>query len=51
MCHGLRHKDYQLYRQYCSRRIRRIRKRFDLKQGEKRYRKKNLNPENIKDEK
>lgn len=51
MCHGLRHKDYQLYRQYCSRRIRRLRKRFDLKQGERKFRKKQIIPETIKDEK
>ncbi|XP_018015699.1 signal recognition particle subunit SRP68-like [Hyalella azteca] len=51
MCHGLRHKDYQMYRQYCSRRIRRLRKRFDIRQGEKKYRKRELQPAAIKEEK
>ncbi|KAF2349860.1 Signal recognition particle subunit SRP68 [Trinorchestia longiramus] len=51
MSHGLRHKDYQMYRQYCSRRIRRLRKRFDIRQGEKKFRKRELQPTAIKDEK
>lgn len=51
MCHGLRHKDYQLYRQYCSRRIRRLRKRFDLRQGDRRFKRKELHPESVWDEK
>uniref|UniRef100_A0A2P2HW53 Signal recognition particle subunit SRP68 n=1 Tax=Hirondellea gigas TaxID=1518452 RepID=A0A2P2HW53_9CRUS len=51
MCHGLRHKDYQLYRQYCSRRIRRIRKRFDFRQGDKKFKKKDMHADAIKDEK
>ena len=33
--HGLRHADYQRYRGYCSRRLRRIRKAVGLVQGEK----------------
>ncbi|KAF6032509.1 Srp68 [Bugula neritina] len=31
--HGLRHEDYQRYRSYCSRRLRRIRKCVNLVQG------------------
>jgi len=33
--HGLRHGDYQRYRQYCSRRIRRIRRSLNFLQGTK----------------
>ncbi|XP_046365035.1 signal recognition particle subunit SRP68-like [Haliotis rufescens] len=33
--HGLRHGDYQRYRSYCSRRIRRIRKSLHFPQGSK----------------
>ncbi|XP_055383774.1 signal recognition particle subunit SRP68 [Condylostylus longicornis] len=35
--HGLRHGDYQRYRGYCSRRIRRLRKALKFPQGEKRH--------------
>ncbi|XP_064617807.1 signal recognition particle subunit SRP68-like [Liolophura sinensis] len=34
--HGLRHGDYQRYRSYCSRRIRRIRKSLHFPQGDRR---------------
>ncbi|XP_017888148.1 signal recognition particle subunit SRP68 [Ceratina calcarata] len=35
--HGLRHSDYQRYRGYCSRRIRRLRKVLKAPQGDKRH--------------
>ncbi|XP_018324397.1 signal recognition particle subunit SRP68 [Agrilus planipennis] len=38
--HGLRHGDYQRYRGYCSRRIRRLRKVLKLPQGDRRHFKK-----------
>lgn len=51
LAHGLRHSDYQLYRQYCSRRIRRLRKNLDFIQGDrKNFRKKLVTPEVLKDE-
>ena len=52
LMHGLRHNDYQLYRQYCSRRIRRLRKNFNLVQGDrKNFRKKGVTVDILKDEK
>ncbi|XP_063853403.1 signal recognition particle subunit SRP68-like [Scylla paramamosain] len=51
LAHGLRHSDYQLYRQYCSRRIHRLRKNLDFIQGDrKNFRKKLVTPEVLKDE-
>ncbi|XP_030745354.1 signal recognition particle subunit SRP68 [Sitophilus oryzae] len=38
--HGLRHGDYQRYRGYCSRRIRRLRKVLKMPQGDRRHFKK-----------
>lgn len=38
--HGLRHGDYQRYRGYCSRRIRRLRKVLKIPQGDRRHFKK-----------
>ncbi|GLV32934.1 Signal recognition particle 68 [Carabus blaptoides fortunei] len=35
--HGLRHGDYQRYRGYCSRRIRRLRKVLKVPQGDRRH--------------
>lgn len=35
--HGLRHGDYQRYRGYCSRRIRRLRVVLNIPQGDKRH--------------
>ncbi|XP_041978514.1 signal recognition particle subunit SRP68 [Aricia agestis] len=35
--HGLRHGDYQRYRGYCSRRIRRLRKVLKIPQGDRRH--------------
>jgi len=50
--HGLRHADYQRYRGYCSRRLRRIRKAVGLVQGEKKkFNKKEVTEELLKDEK
>ncbi|XP_050540523.1 signal recognition particle subunit SRP68 [Daktulosphaira vitifoliae] len=49
--HGLRHNDYQRYRGYCSRRIRRLRKVMHLQQGDRRnFRKKNITEANLTDE-
>ena len=42
--HGLRHGDYQRYRGYCSRRVKRLRKTLEIPQGDRRhYRKKDVN--------
>jgi len=50
--HGLRHADYQRYRGYCSRKIRRLRKAMGLVQGEKRkFNKKEVTNAILKDEK
>jgi len=50
--HGLRHADYQRYRGYCSRKIRRLRKAMGLVQGEKRkFNKKEVTTAILKDEK
>jgi len=50
--HGLRHADYQRYRGYCSRKIRRLRKSLGLVQGEKRkFNKKEVTDAILKDEK
>uniref|UniRef100_A0A2M4BHC2 Signal recognition particle subunit SRP68 n=1 Tax=Anopheles marajoara TaxID=58244 RepID=A0A2M4BHC2_9DIPT len=38
--HGLRHGDYQRYRGYCSRRVKRLRKTLNLPQGDRRHYKK-----------
>ncbi|XP_053670208.1 signal recognition particle subunit SRP68 [Anopheles nili] len=41
--HGLRHGDYQRYRGYCSRRVKRLRKTLNLPQGDRRhYKKRNV---------
>ncbi|TPX36168.1 hypothetical protein SmJEL517_g01439 [Synchytrium microbalum] len=40
--HGLRHQDYQRYRQYCARKIHRVRKVVGLTQGKKKYEKREL---------
>lgn len=42
--HGLRHGDYQRYRGYCTRRIKRLRKALNLPQGDKRnFKKREVN--------
>ncbi|KAL7640248.1 UNVERIFIED_CONTAM: hypothetical protein RMT77_009662 [Armadillidium vulgare] len=52
LTHGLRHNDYQLYRQYCTRRLRRIRKNLAFVQGDrKNFRRKEVNSSVLKDEK
>lgn len=38
--HGLRHGDFQRYRGYCTRRVKRLRKALNLPQGDKRHFKK-----------
>jgi signal recognition particle subunit SRP68 len=38
--HGLRHGDYQRYRLYCTRRVKRLRKTLNLPQGDRRHFKK-----------
>lgn len=38
--HGLRHGDYQRYRGYCSRRVKRLRQTLHLPQGDRRHFKK-----------
>ncbi|KAL4457793.1 hypothetical protein ABPG75_012658 [Micractinium tetrahymenae] len=47
--HGLKHSDYQRYRQYCSRRLRRIYKSVRFLHGRGRYQKKKIEPEGVKD--
>lgn len=50
--HGLRHGDYQRYRGYCSRRLRRLRKVLKVPQGDKRhFKRKDLTPAMIVDDK
>ncbi|KAK7498522.1 hypothetical protein BaRGS_00010182 [Batillaria attramentaria] len=48
--HGLRHGDFQRYRSYCSRRIKRIRKSLHFPQGSRnRVTPKKVTPENLTD--
>jgi signal recognition particle subunit SRP68 len=47
---GLRHNDYQRYRQYCSRRLHRLRRSLNFKHGKKRYQKKLLTADLVTDE-
>ena len=47
--HGLRHGDYLRYRQYCARRLHRIRKTLKLTQGKGRFVKKPLEPRMVKE--
>jgi signal recognition particle subunit SRP68 len=50
--HGLRHNDYQRYRQYCARRIARVRKATKMVQGErKKFTKKEVTLDTLKEEK
>ncbi|KAJ3079824.1 signal recognition particle subunit srp68 [Quaeritorhiza haematococci] len=44
--HGLRHQDYQRYRQFCARKIHRVRKAANLVQGKKKFEKKDVTIEN-----
>ncbi|XP_073997012.1 signal recognition particle 68 [Rhodnius prolixus] len=49
--HGLRHSDYQRYRGYCTRRIRRLRKTLHLPQGDKRhFKRRDVTEIHLKDE-
>ncbi|CAG0888244.1 unnamed protein product [Cyprideis torosa] len=49
--HGLRHGDYQRYRGYCSRRVRRVRKALKFVQGDKKhFRKKEVTPDLVTDD-
>ncbi|KAJ3039349.1 signal recognition particle subunit srp68, partial [Rhizophlyctis rosea] len=43
--HGLRHQDYQRYRQYCAKKIHRVRKTVGLTQGKKKYERKDVTAE------
>lgn len=46
MQNGLRHRDYQRYRQYCARRLRRIRKSANFLHGKgKTFLKRPIEPE------
>lgn len=49
--HGLRHSDFQRYRGYCTRRIRRLRKTLHLPQGDKRhFKRRDVTEAHLKDE-
>ncbi|CAG0912814.1 unnamed protein product, partial [Notodromas monacha] len=49
--HGLRHGDYQRYRGYCARKIRRVRKALNFVQGDKKhFRKKEVTQDSLHDE-
>ncbi|XP_054262090.1 signal recognition particle subunit SRP68 [Macrosteles quadrilineatus] len=49
--HGLRHSDYQRYRGYCTRKIRRLRKVLKIPQGDKRhFKRRDVTEEKVKDE-
>jgi len=47
--HGLRHGDYARYRQYCSRRLHRLRKSVGFTHGKGRYAKRPLEPSSVRD--
>ena len=49
--HGLRHGDYVRYRQYCTRRLHRLRKAVGLMQGKGRFQRRTLEPHMVKEEK
>ncbi len=50
--HGLRHLDYQRYKSYCTRRLRRLRKTLHFVCGnQKRFQKKDINIEEVGDSK
>ncbi|XP_012283650.1 signal recognition particle subunit SRP68 [Orussus abietinus] len=50
--HGLRHGDYQRYRGYCSRRLRRLRKVLKVPQGDRRhFKRRDVMPVMVKDDK
>lgn len=47
--HGLRHGDYQRYRNYCSRRVRRLRRSLKFTHGKHKFQKKNVEVETVTD--
>uniref|UniRef100_A0A6A7G753 Signal recognition particle subunit SRP68 n=1 Tax=Hirondellea gigas TaxID=1518452 RepID=A0A6A7G753_9CRUS len=47
---GLRHNDYRRYRQYCTRRLRRVRKTLKFTHGRKNFVKRTVELKDIKDE-
>lgn len=47
--HGLRHGDYGRYRQYCSRRLQRLRRSVGFTHGKGRYAKRPLEPASVRD--
>lgn len=50
--HGLRHGDYQRYRGYCSRRLRRLRKVLKVPQGDRRhFKRKDIVPAMVSEDK
>uniref|UniRef100_A0A7S3ZB70 Signal recognition particle subunit SRP68 n=1 Tax=Lotharella globosa TaxID=91324 RepID=A0A7S3ZB70_9EUKA len=49
--YGLRHDDYTRYRQYCARRLRRVRKSEKFLHGRQNFRKKKLESKHVKNEK
>ncbi|XP_046606206.1 signal recognition particle subunit SRP68 isoform X2 [Neodiprion virginianus] len=50
--HGLRHGDYQRYRGYCSRRLRRLRKVLKVPQGDRRhFKRRDVMPAMVSDDK
>lgn len=50
--HGLRHGDYQRYRGYCSRRLRRLRKVLKVPQGDRRhFKRKDITPTMVSEDK
>lgn len=49
--HGLRHMDYQRYRSYCSRRVRRVRKTLHVQCGQRKYQKRDLTEDDLTDSK
>ncbi|XP_020290208.1 signal recognition particle subunit SRP68 [Pseudomyrmex gracilis] len=50
--HGLRHADYQRYRGYCSRRLKRLRKALKVPQGDRRhFKRKDIIPAMVTDDK
>ena len=48
--HGLRHGDHQRYRQYCSRRLHRVRKSLGFLHGKGRYQKRALEPRAVRED-
>jgi signal recognition particle subunit SRP68 len=47
--HGLRHNDYQRYRQYCTRRLNRLRKSLHFMNGKQRFLKKEVTADKVVD--